>query len=179
MIQNDIENQPDPVDSPVAGGEKDETERRSFLSRMSTAVMAFGLAAGYGMFATLIGWFMFPSGGGRKSWQYLANLAEFPKGSAMTYEAPSGQKAVVTRLADAGTVEDFIALSSICPHLGCAVHWESNKDRFFCPCHNGAFDSEGRPLEGPVKDANQSLSRYPLKVEKGLLFIEVDLQRLV
>lgn len=154
-------------------------ERRNFLSSASSAVMAFGLAAGYGLFATIIGWFMFPFQGNRTIWQYVANLKEFPQGGSQTYEAPAGQKVVISRLQGKDTADDFIALSSVCPHLGCQVHWESNKDRFFCPCHNGAFDAEGQPLEGPPKDANQTLSRYPLKVENGLLFIEVPSDALV
>ncbi len=162
-------------------GEEPESsiERRSFLSTLSTAVMAFGITAGYGMFATIIGWFMFPSKGNRTIWQYVANLSEFPQGGSQTYEAPAGQKVVISRLEAKGAAEDFIALSSVCPHLGCQVHWESAKDRFFCPCHNGAFNSQGEPTEGPPKDANQTLSRYPLKVENGLLFIEVPSDALV
>ena len=154
-------------------------ERRSFLRVASTAVMAFGMTLGYGMFGWLIGRFIYPSQGDRRSWQFLSDLPSFGLGESITYEAPAGQKIVVTRLAGKGTPEDFIALSSICPHLGCQVHWESNGNRFFCPCHNGAFSSTGEPLSGPPKDAEQSLPRYPLKIENGLLFIDVPTDALV
>ena len=155
------------------------TERRSFLVKLSSAVMGFGLTVGYGMFGWLIGRFLYPSGESSSSWQFLADLASFPVGKSMTYKAPAGQKVVVTRLAENNAPEDFIALSSVCPHLGCAVHWEANNDRFFCPCHNGAFSSTGDPLYGPPADAGQTLSRYPLKVDGGLLFIEVPTHALV
>ena len=69
--------------------------------------------------------------------------------------------------------EDFIALSSICPHLGCKVHWETQNQRFFCPCHNGAFSAAGVSTAGPPFDVHQNLARFPLKVENGNLFIEV------
>jgi cytochrome b6-f complex iron-sulfur subunit len=154
-------------------------ERRSFLVRLSSAVMGFGLAVGYGMFGWLIGRFLYPTDASSSSWQFLADLASFPVGKSMTYNAPAGQKVVVTRLAENGVPEDFIALSSVCPHLGCAVHWEANNDRFFCPCHNGAFSSTGDPLSGPPADAGQTLSRYPLKVDGGLLFVEVPAEALV
>ena len=113
------------------------------------------------------------------SWQFLADIPSFGVSKSLTYEAPAGQKIVVTRLAEKGEPSDFIALSSICPHLGCQVHWEGNRDRFFCPCHNGAFSATGEPLSGPPKDAGQSLSRYPLKIENGLLFIDVPTSSLV
>lgn len=154
-------------------------KRRSFLRVGSSVVMAFGITLGYGMFGWLIGRFLYPSRRDDRAWQFLSDLAGFAVGQSIMYESPAGQKVVVTRLAETGEPEDFIALSSICPHLGCTVHWEGNHDRFFCPCHNGAFTSTGEPISGPPKDAGQTLSRYPLKVENGLLFIDVPMERLV
>ena len=153
--------------------------RRSWLSRLSSAVMGLGLTLGYGMFGTVLGLLLYPAKASSRTWQFLADLGSFAVGESVTYEAPAGQKIVVTRLADKGTPEDFIALSSVCPHLGCQVHWESNNDRFFCPCHNGAFDQSGQPISGPPKDSNKPLPTYPLKVENGLLFIEVPTEALV
>jgi len=166
-----------PAESQTDSGET--IARRTWLSRMSSAVMAFGLTLGYGMFGTVIGWFLYPAKASSRSWQFLADLNSFAIGESLTYEAPAGQKIVVTRMASKGTPEDFIALSSICPHLGCQVHWESNNDRFFCPCHNGAFDKSGQPVSGPPKDSNKPLPRYPLNIENGLLFIEVPSEALV
>lgn len=160
-------------DAPSTPDDAPVLERRSFLRVASSAVMGFGMTLGYGMFVWLIGRFLYPFQSDSESWQFLADLPSFGLGDSITYESPAGQKVVVTRLANKGTPEDFIALSSICPHLGCQVHWESNNDRFFCPCHNGAFDPEGNPLSGPPKDAQQTLPRYPLRVENGLLFIQV------
>jgi len=157
----------------------DGEDRRSFLARTSSALMVFGLAAGYGLFATLMGWFLFPRHGQRKLWHYLVDLPSFRLGESLTYTSPNGQKVAVTRTGEEGTQQDFIALSSICPHLGCQVHWEVQNNRFFCPCHNGAFDPEGNPIAGPPKDAGQSLARYPLKVENNLLFIQVEAESLI
>ena len=154
-------------------------ERRSFLGKVSSVVMGFGLTVGYGMFGWLIGRFLYPTGDSGNAWQFLTDLASFPVGKSMTYKGPAGQKVVVTRLAENQNTDDFIALSSVCPHLGCAVHWEGNNDRFFCPCHNGAFTATGDPISGPPKDAGQTLPRYPLKIENGLLFIEVPTDALV
>ena len=153
-------------------------KRRSVLRTFSSAIMASGLTLGYGMFATLLGVFLYPFRKQTEAWQFVAELGSFAVGESMTYESPAGQKVVVTRLAEKGAPDDFIALSSVCPHLGCQVHWELNNNRFFCPCHNGVFDREGNPLEGPVKDAQQTLPRYPLQVRNGLLFIQVPVTSL-
>ncbi len=165
-----------PVPQP---GDDETLPRRTWLSRMSSAVMAIGMTLGYGTFGTVMGWFFYPAKASSRTWQFLTDLDSFAIGDSVTYEAPAGQKIVVTRLADKGVPEDFIALSSVCPHLGCQVHWQSNNDRFFCPCHNGAFDKAGQPVSGPPKDSNKPLPRYPLKVENGLLFIEVPMEALV
>ncbi|MFQ5732182.1 MAG: ubiquinol-cytochrome c reductase iron-sulfur subunit [Planctomycetaceae bacterium] len=38
----------------------------------------------------------------------------------------------------------ILALSSVCPHLGCAVGYRQSDSDFFCPCHQSAFDLKGR-----------------------------------
>ena len=67
---------------------------------------------------------------------------------------------------------------NICPHLGCKVYWEGGTKSFFCPCHNGRFDSVGKPLEGPPAKANQQLIDFPLKIDRGLLYIQVSTESL-
>ena len=94
------------------------------------------------------------------------------------FRTPAGATVNITRSADAGAVEDFKALSSVCPHLGCQVHWEQQKNRYFCPCHNGTFDADGVGTGGPPGDAGQSLGSFELRVERGLLYIEVPLETL-
>lgn len=41
------------------------------------------------------------------------------------------------------------ALSSVCPHLGCAVDFDAPKGDFVCPCHTSAFAKDGARLFGP------------------------------
>jgi Rieske Fe-S protein len=42
-----------------------------------------------------------------------------------------------------GTDPLVIALSSECPHLGCAVNLTTDGKSFLCPCHTSAFDLTG------------------------------------
>jgi len=137
--------------------------------------MTGGLVAGYGGLAVMAGRFLYPTGGHSVGWCFVTVVDELKPGESMTFVAPSGEKAVVARQSEGTTSEDFIALSSVCPHLGCQVHWEPHNNRFFCPCHNGVFDPQGIALEGPPAQAKQELKQYPLKVEDGLLFIEAPL----
>ncbi len=148
--------------------------RRDFLGRAGGVALIGGVVASYGSLAAVAGRFMFPEPDGGKVWVYAARLADVAVGQALSFSTPSGARLTIARTKDTGGAEDFIALSSVCPHLGCQVHWEEQNDRFFCPCHNGVFDPEGRGIGGPVLDAGQSLASYPLRAENGLLFIEVD-----
>lgn len=147
--------------------------RRHF---MESSAMAGGLAAGYGTLGVMAIRFLHAGDGDAVGWQVLCRTDELSRGGSLPYTAPNGSKVVVARHGDGDTADNFIALSSVCPHLGCAVHWESQNDRFFCPCHNGAFDAQGNPTAGPPAAAGQQLTRFPLQVEDGLLFIEVPLR---
>jgi len=153
----------------------EDPERRSFLA---TAVMTGGLVAGYGTFAMMAGRYLYPAHPADTSWLFVQDLRSLKAGDSLVYRTPAGATVAVARLGSAGTDADFLALSSTCPHLGCQVHWESQNNRFFCPCHNGAFDPSGKAIAGPPADAGQSLLRYPLKVENGLLYIRVPVEKL-
>jgi Rieske Fe-S protein len=140
--------------------------------------MAGGLLAGYGMLGYMAGRFLYPSEGRKLAWVYVTQVQRMQPGDTLRYETPTGQTVTVTRRAADGTADDFLALSSTCPHLGCKVHWEAPNNRFFCPCHNGAFDPSGKAIAGPPAEAGQSLAHFALKVDNGLLFIEVPVESL-
>ena len=153
-------------------------DRRDFLSTFSTVAMAGGLVAGYGTFAIMAGRYIFPTKV-ETPWLFVAEANSIQPGDSLAFESPTGVRVAIARHPANGPrhsteTDDFIALSSICPHLGCRVHWESHNNRFFCPCHNGVFDPQGKPVSGPPKAAEQELSRYPLKVEEGLLYIAMS-----
>lgn len=147
--------------------------RRGFMEHAATVAMGGGLAAGYGLFASHAVRFLYPANAGESIWQFVCTLDELDVGEALPFTMPSGAKVVVARQQSENTAESFVALSSICPHLGCQVHWEAVNDRFFCPCHNGAFDAQGAPTEGPPASANQHLMQFPLAVDGNLLLIQV------
>jgi Rieske Fe-S protein len=151
-------------------------DRRAFVVG-SSIVMATGLAAGYGTFFVMAGRYLYPSGANRM-WLFVTSAASVAPGDSLPFESPGGVKVTIKRQAEVAKPsepqsDEFVALSSICPHLGCRVHWEPQNNRFFCPCHNGVFDPEGKPVSGPPAAAHQSLPQYPLQIVDGGLYIEM------
>jgi cytochrome b6-f complex iron-sulfur subunit len=140
--------------------------------------MVAGLAAGYGTLAAMAGRYLYPAKPRVTRWLYVAPVARLAVGDALVYRTPIGETVTIARQGAGEAAEDFAALSSTCPHLGCQVHWEAQNSRFFCPCHNGVFDPAGSPLSGPPAEAGTPLPRFPLRVEGGILYIEAPVERL-
>jgi menaquinol-cytochrome c reductase iron-sulfur subunit len=54
------------------------------------------------------------------------------------------------------------AFSTICPHLGCGIDFDEKRGKFECPCHDSAFDLDGRCLGGP---SPRSLDELETRIE--------------
>jgi menaquinol-cytochrome c reductase iron-sulfur subunit len=39
------------------------------------------------------------------------------------------------------------AFNASCPHLGCAVNWNADINKYFCPCHDSAFTKDGTIIQ--------------------------------
>jgi menaquinol-cytochrome c reductase iron-sulfur subunit len=141
-------------------------ERRSFLTRLS-----LGLS---GLTALLIGipfvGFLFAPVRERleDAWRAIGSLDDFPVGQTMkaVYLDPaplpwagfSARSAAWVRRVDDETV---LVLSMYCTHTGCPVHWVESTQLFFCPCHGGAFHSDGSVAAGPPP---RPLDRYEARI---------------
>ncbi|MEZ6049410.1 MAG: ubiquinol-cytochrome c reductase iron-sulfur subunit [Planctomycetaceae bacterium] len=155
----------------------DHIDRRSFLNTSSTILMVGGVGASYGTFAYIAGKYLMPSSEG-KAWLFVCRATDIVPGGSFSFQSPTGVRVAIKREAvenpsEVPPINEFLALSSICPHLGCRVHWEGQNNRFFCPCHNGVFDPQGKPVSGPPAAAGQELSQYNLQIEEGNLYIEM------
>lgn len=60
------------------------------------------------------------------------------------------------------------AYSSVCPHLGCAVDYESEGPRFGCPCHHSAFTLDGKVQGGP---APRPMDQLELEEKDGIVSV--------
>jgi menaquinol-cytochrome c reductase iron-sulfur subunit len=64
--------------------------------------------------------------------------------------------------------DQVVAYAPQCTHLGCAYHWDQEKDQFVCPCHNSLFSLEGKVLDGP---APRPLDRFQTRLEGNELMV--------
>ena len=62
--------------------------------------------------------------------------------------------------------DKVVALSAVCPHLGCAVGWDGAAGNFLCPCHDSRFSPEGTKLIGP---SERGMDELPISVVEGRL----------
>lgn len=147
-----------------------EPERPTRRALLTWAVMATGLLTSFGTAAGFAARYIYPRRALRRLRQiFLAPLADVPAGKGRVYELPGGGTALVTN-----TGAEVVALSNVCPHLGCKVHWEEEQRHFFCPCHGGSFDASGQATAGPPADEGKNLTRYPVKRVGENLFIEIE-----
>ncbi len=165
----------------MPGGESRPTlgsTRRALLLRAPFVAMAGAIAASYGTLLGFMARFLFPARSQPVAWLYVEQLRRLAPGQTVLYKTPAGHSVNITRRGGGESADDFAALSSVCPHLGCQVHWEPQNNRYFCPCHNGVFSPDGVATAGPPAEAGQRLASYPLKVESGVLYIEAPLDAL-
>jgi Rieske Fe-S protein len=167
-----------PEHSPAALDPPASPSRRTVIGLSSTVAMIAGLAGGYGLFAWIGARFMLPRRVGQVQSLFVTRATDVTVGGSLLYQTPDGRTVNITRQSGGTAAADFIALSSTCPHLGCQVRWEPQNNRYFCPCHNGTFDTTGKATGGPPGEAGQSLPRYGLRVDRGLLYIDVPVEHL-
>jgi menaquinol-cytochrome c reductase iron-sulfur subunit len=68
--------------------------------------------------------------------------------------------------------DKIVALSPVCKHLGCTVSWNTdpaNENKFFCPCHYGLYDKDGKNVPGTPPLA--PLDVFVSEVKDGYLYL--------
>ena len=56
-----------------------------------------------------------------------------------------------------------------CTHLGCAVPFARDEDRFHCPCHQSRYDRLGIKPAGTIYGpADRSMDRFAVEVDEAL-----------
>lgn len=76
--------------------------------------------------------------------QPTALFTQVPVGTG--YPTPAVPRVVYVVRKENG---DILALSNICTHMQCDVHWDPNLGNFLCPCHGGLYDINGSNVGGP------------------------------
>ncbi|AAM71548.1 MAG TPA: cytochrome b6-f complex iron-sulfur subunit [Chlorobaculum sp.] len=62
------------------------------------------------------------------------------------------------------------AVSAICTHLGCLVHWDEAADMIACPCHGAKYTQDGKIISGPQP---LPLKQYKVKIEDGKIVVSI------
>jgi menaquinol-cytochrome c reductase iron-sulfur subunit len=89
----------------------------------------------------------------------VGNVSEFPVGVPRRVELVRSVTDAWSR-SDATTIgaawvkrnadDTFTAFSTVCPHLGCGVNLDKQRNLFACPCHTSAFTLDGKYQGGPA-----------------------------
>jgi len=110
-----------------------------------------------------------------KSWVSLGSVDAFPIGEtrlakftnpvSREWDGETDRVACwVRRIAQ----EEFRVFAINCAHLGCPVRWFPQSQLFMCPCHGGAYYSDGSRASGPPE---RGLFTYDTNIVDGKLQI--------
>jgi Rieske Fe-S protein len=71
--------------------------------------------------------------------------------------------------------EGVVCFNSRCPHLGCTVKYEAEKQHFVCPCHESAFSLDGKRTNNvPPRDMDPLETKVD---EHGMIWVKYQKYR--
>jgi quinol---cytochrome c reductase iron-sulfur subunit, bacillus type len=113
---------------------------------------------------------------GYESWLSLGPITQYPAGQTRlaTFQNPKagptdGVTADIPCWVRNIDNSKFQVFAINCAHLGCPVRWFPQSGLFLCPCHGGAYYSDGSRASGPPE---RGLFEYRYKLDQGKLLIE-------
>jgi cytochrome b6-f complex iron-sulfur subunit len=174
-------------EAPQNAGEKKPVNRREFLNFAWLASLGF-LTVNMAGLTFLFSMPRFKEGefGGTYTVGRASDLP--PQGSP-----PENHPKVKLWLSN--TDEGVMALYKVCTHLGCLYNFNTQEDKFICPCHGSQFEKDGDFIQGPAPrgldrfvvelidpDTNEvvaetDISGGPLPVPNENLIVRVDTGR--
>jgi menaquinol-cytochrome c reductase iron-sulfur subunit len=164
----------------VASAAEGDNDRRGFLR---SATLIIGGAIGAVLAVPLVRYFLFPVG--RK----VVASGERPVGAVDAGALVPGGPPVRVPIAVRGQRDawstreevtvgsawvmkekggEVVALSAVCPHLGCSVSFDSGGGMFRCPCHRSSFARDGAAIDGPAK---RGMDRLPAREDGGQVVV--------
>jgi Rieske Fe-S protein len=113
-------------------------------------------------------------GAGDARWVKTVRLASLGEGEPrkVAIVADEHDAYMVARAVDLGAVwlvrrgASVMALSVVCPHLGCSVN--ADGAGFGCPCHTSAFGPDGKRVAGP---SPRDMDGLETKIEDGFVMV--------
>jgi cytochrome b6-f complex iron-sulfur subunit len=140
-----------------------DESRRKFIGVCLGGVGAIAATGFVAVTYPVFRYYLVPHATATTTGTFQIPLTDIAVGEAKFFEF-NGSAAVLVRKQD-GTL---VALSAVCPHLGCIVQWEPDRKDFLCPCHAGYFTADGAVISGPPPRA---LAKLPFNVTNGVVTI--------
>ena len=91
----------------------------------------------------------------------IDTVSEISLGEGRVVEI-GGERAAVYR-DESGALQ---AVSAVCTHAGCLVHWNAAEKSWDCPCHGSRFATDGGVLEGPAVKGLAPVAIPVMPIEK-------------
>lgn len=175
--QNDSAEEPPRVEPPADRGQT--TNRRGALKALAAASGAIYAGALVVPAAQMLA----PSssgGTGKARWIRVGRLADVKPDEPKRVVVIADEKDAYTITRDQllGSLwlirkgDQVTAMSAVCPHLGCSIDINADKQSYFCPCHVSKFSLTGAPVSGP---SPRGMDPLDTRIVDG--FVEVDFRR--
>lgn len=102
----------------------------------------------------------------------IAQVGELAENEAKTFTYPdSYAQGILINLPRIG----LVAYSDVCTHLSCAVLYQPDQNRLYCPCHEGVYDPfTGDVVAGPPP---RPLPTIQLSVQNGVVYAIKEIER--
>lgn len=176
-MQNDLAEEPPRVEPPADRGQT--TNRRGALKVFAAASGAIYAGALIAPAARMLA----PTssdGTGKARWIRVGRLADVKPDEPKRVVVIADEKDAYTITRDQllGSLwlvrkgDEVKALSAVCPHLGCSIDMNADKQSYFCPCHVSKFSLAGEAVSGP---SPRSMDPLDVRIVEG--FVEVDFRR--
>jgi len=100
-------------------------------------------------------------------WVAVVSAGSLEPGRAVRFSTPGVEGFLVNH---GGAI---MAMSAVCTHMGCILHFNQADSRLDCPCHGASFALDGSPIS---REYLRSLPRLPSRVRGGSVEVEVPQQ---
>ncbi len=164
-------------DSPAPNVKQPNESRRRFMMTgvgfVGTAVAGVTLAPAARLLAHPL---MAEGAGGEEVFIDAGSVAQFSetpvKVDLYSDKVDAWNRVTNVKIGSAWVVQrgaELIAMSTVCPHLGCAIDYDAEGARFVCPCHDSYFDLDGKETEGP---SPRAMDRLELVTAENLVRVK-------
>lgn len=106
-----------------------------------------------------------PTTSGSDAFIPVGRLTQFQGGAPVKVDlyadkVDAWNRVVQVKIGSAWVMErdgQLVAMSTVCPHLGCAIDYDAENTKFVCPCHDSFFALDGKAETGPSPRGMDSL----------------------